>query len=75
MAAHRTTRELFAEAVSKVLNDASLSKPALRAAGLDPILRRPLGSPGPRSGNAGMKSPVADLAERSRLMDINKFER
>lgn len=73
MAVHRTTRELFAEAVSKLLNDASLSKPALRAAGLDPVLRRPFGSPGPRSGNAGAKSPVAELAERSRLLGINRF--
>jgi hypothetical protein len=61
--------------VTKVLNDPSLSKSALRAAGLDPILRRPLGTPGPRFGKAGVKEPFADLAERSRLMDINKFER
>lgn len=68
----KSTRELIAEAARRVLSDPARSKHSMRAAGLDITQRRP-------DANSRSKPPrtsgIWDLAERSRLLGFNNFNK
>lgn len=67
----KSTKELVAEAVYKVLHDPSRSKHAMRAAGLDLTQRRPVAGAG-EAAKPPRTSGIWDLAERTRLLGFNK---